>query len=412
MVYILTNLKVLLITIVAVIILSLSYIGLGYILRSPEMLELTFDEYKIPFSSLGRNLYAKLYWDETLSFSEDSVRKRYDYVDFFHGNTWHEYAANKGNMNAQFYLAKEISVYPYNYQGALNNGHDYNKDASYKLYWLSKAADQGHNEALDSLGVLYERGAVSFPPDTMAALKYYKIASDKGDLFAITRRGGLMVALNDTTGLALLRKADSQGYIPASIELGKFYYPSGTTPNKYSNRDLSIFYFNKASKDDKSGVADYYRGWLNSNRLYYDTDTETMELFLSSAKKGYTPAKYMLGYLTVILNSVNIGAHRLSTPPYQYRIDSFDKFCKKDRENKIECKTYYSSIKKVGYHTYCGWAWLIIAAEDGHKDALYYIEEHKDNQILRDVLSCRHSRIESTIYGTIQSNVESTDGSK
>lgn len=364
------NLKILLLTMTIAMSVSILYIGLGYALKSHKMLRYMFSDPGIPFHTLGQNLYAKLYWDATLSQPEDSVRKefgigtrydikpKFDHIDnFYSHSSRHEYAAKKGNKNAQFYVGT----------------HAY--EVQEKIMWLNKAAEQGHIGAIDSLGVLYARGANGLTPDTILAMEYFARASEQGDLFAMTKRGTLLIARNDTTGLKWLREADSKGYVQATIELGKFYWP-GTT---HANIDKSIELFNRAAKSDMTGEAYYYLGKHNHNRdhgaggYYYH---ECIDSFLKSAENGYTPSKYMLGYL-----AVEYYAYKLQYPPNEYAIESFDEF----RRNNSQYK----------YSTYCGWAWIIIAAEEGDQDAINYINANNNNPILHEVLSCgRDSKIE------------------
>ena len=332
------------------------------------MLRYMFIDHRIPFHTLGENLYAKLYWAATLSQPEDSVRKEFGIpYYFFQGSSWHEYAAKKGNKNAQFYVGTDA----YKVQE--------------KIEWWNMAAQQGHIGAIDSLGVLYARGANGLTPDTILAMEYFARASEQGDLFAMTKRGALLIARNDTTGLKWLREADSKGYVQATIELGKFYWP-GTT---HANIGKSIELFNRAAKSDLTGEAYYYLGmnkhyynFDNLRRYYRDSYYECIDSFLKSARMGYTPSKYKLGLLAVEYCGSwhNRLVYILQYPPDEYAIASFDEF----RRNNSQYK----------YSTYCGWAWIIIAAEEGDPDAINYINAHNDNPILDDVLSCgRDSKI-------------------
>lgn len=364
------NLKILLPTLTIVMSVSISYIGLGYALKSHKMLGYMFIDNRIPFHTLGKNLYAKLYWDATLSQPEDSVRKEFvfPYI-FFRISSWHEYAAKKGNKNAQFYVGTHAS------------------EVQEKIEWWNKAAEQGHIGAIDSLGVLYVRGADGLPPDTILAMEYFARASEQGDLFAMTKRGALLIARNDTTGLKWLREADSKGYVQATIELGKFYWRG--TP--HANIDKSLELFNRAAKSDLTGEAYYYLGMNKLNihddwkGYYRDSYYECIDSFLKSARMGYTPSKYKLGRLAVeYCGSWHSRlVYVLEYPPDEYAISSFDEF----RRNNSKYKTTYS--------TYCGWAWIIIAAEEGDPDAINYINANNNNPILHDVLSCgRDSKIE------------------
>ena len=392
-------------------------------------------DYRLPFNSYGKKLYAKLYWDATLSLSkdtdgsysicamsEDSLRDTFNYDILFKTFNLeiHKYAADKGNMNAQFYIGNQIYLHPINVKHSEQEGIDDSLVAKEKIMWLSKAAAQGHVEALDSLGVLFARGASALSPDTLQAIKYFSKAAESGDVFALTKKGLLLIASNDTTGLDCLIKADSEGYVPATIELGKFYYPRGTPKNPYANKDKSKSYFSKAKNNDNTGIANYYLGWLTGGKdLYYNTPRESMEYFLRGARQGYNPSRYMLGYLTVEYGKNNRGAYWLETPPSQYSIEKFDqlrgnsKYANKGTSDSIYDHyndSYYNArMDRYNYSTYCGWAWIIIAAEDGYDEAIKYIEKHRDNKDLHKVLSCRDSNVESIIDGNKTTPNESLD---
>lgn len=430
--FVLKNSVVFVVVLICVLLISISYTGLAYALKSPQMLSYVIKDYRLPFNSYGKKLYAKLYWDATLSLSkdtdgsysifaisEDSLRYTFDYDILFitFDLEIHKYAADKGNMNAQFYIGNQIYLHPINSEYSRQVYIDDSLIAKEKIMWLSKASDQGHIEAMDSLGSLYERGALTLAPDTIQALNYFARAAERGDLFALTKKGALLVASKDTTGLKYLREADSKGYIPATIELGKFYYPQGTPKNPYANKNKSISYFSKAINNDNTGVANYYLGWLSGGiDLYYNTPRESMEYFLRGARQGYNPSRYMLGYLTVEYGERNRGTYRLETPPYQYIIESFDQLRKdskyankgtSDSESNHYNDSHYNTTRdRDNYSTYCGWAWIIIAAEDGYDEAIKYIEKHRDNKSLHKVLSCRDSHVESII------NVNKTTSNK
>lgn len=410
------NCLIFLIVLSLVLLFSISYIGLAYTFKSPNMLSCAIEDYRLPFQSYGEKLYAKLYWDATLKLSKngihvrtgklDSLRKIFDYSDLFNSDYIHEYAAEKGNMNAQFYVGNNIYLYSRPQESEITRGNiEYHKNlANKKIMWLSKASDQGHIEAIDTLGALYEKGALFFQPDTIKALKYYTKAAEKGDMFALTKKGLLLIASNDTTGLRYLRSADSKGYVPATVELGKFYYPMDTPSNPYADKVISSSYFQKAKDKDNTGIANYYLGlinglgWINGHGSLRLPLKTSMDYFLKGAQQGYNPSRYMLGYLTVELR------YKLETPPYQYMIESFDKLRRNSEYQRWRNQNPYSKdnialyeSRRDNYSTYCGWAWIIIAAEDGYDEAINYIEGHKDNTLLRKVLSCRNSKVETII---------------
>ncbi|MCM1111330.1 MAG: sel1 repeat family protein [Clostridium sp.] len=378
------NIVVLLVVLASMTGVGYLYVGIAYALDSPKMFSYVVDDSRLPFCPFARNLYAKLYWDATLTQPEDVVNQKYNYREIL--ARWydksHEYAAEKGNMNAQFFVGKNINVPAY---GAVTSSdRDYSSDVRNKIGWLTKAVEQGHIEALDSLGSLYQKGAPSLKPDTTKALMYYSRASEKGDLSAMVRLGTLMIASKDTTGLKYLRTASSIGYTPATIELGKFYYPRATPTNPYSNSTKSLAFFKKATEKDSTGIADYYLGWLyGESRIFKDTPSNSMKSFLKSAQKGYNPAKYMLGYLTIAVE--NYGALFLSKPPHNYQTPEFDELRKEIYDNTPMPEADYD------YAMYCGWTWMIDAAEDRYDRAIDFISNRRDDRILERVLSCRNS---------------------
>jgi len=100
-------------------------------------------------------------------------------------------------------------------------------DEKRALEWLSKAAEQAHEEALFQLGEMYAQGK-GLPQDDQAACACYTKAINKGHVGAQFELGlmyasGRGVPQDNKLALRRLKKAAEGGHVEAQFYLGKMY---------------------------------------------------------------------------------------------------------------------------------------------------------------------------------------------
>ncbi len=126
-------------------------------------------------------------------------------------------AAEQGHADAQ----NNLGLCYYNGLGVTQN---YTKVVT----WYSKAAEQGHADAQFNLGVMYEYGQ-SVVKNYTKALIWYRKAAEQGHAPAQNSLGlmygkGLGVKKNYTEAVKWYRKAAEQGFAAAQYDLGLCYY--------------------------------------------------------------------------------------------------------------------------------------------------------------------------------------------
>jgi len=147
--------------------------------------------------------------DDTDAFPRDYTQERY---------LTDKSKAEKGDAGAQFVMG-----YLYHRQVV-----DFVKVDSGKAFaWYQKAALQGHLQACQILGLMYQKGDGT-KADPEAAKKYYQYAADRG--LAEARYGlgllyaeGLGVPRDEELAIFWLKKADRQNFSPSSVALGIMY---------------------------------------------------------------------------------------------------------------------------------------------------------------------------------------------
>ena len=80
--------------------------------------------------------------------------------------------AQRGDSKAQYELGKRYSE---------------RKHYARASVWFRKAAEQGHPAAQNRLGVMYERGE-GVSPDLIEAYKWYTLAAEQKNTFAVANR--------------------------------------------------------------------------------------------------------------------------------------------------------------------------------------------------------------------------------
>lgn len=90
------------------------------------------------------------------------------------------------------------------------------EDDTQAVYWFRKAAEEGHREAQENLGGMYERGE-GVTQDYTEAMAWYRKAAEQGSGSATTKLGfiyqnGKLVAQDDAKALKLFRKVAEWDY--------------------------------------------------------------------------------------------------------------------------------------------------------------------------------------------------------
>ena len=116
------------------------------------------------------NIFADEFMSEFITEKEGECNKSSDIEKRF--KNYYEKAADKGNVNAQYYIGK-----------LYYKGKGIEKDYKKAFEYLKKAAEQGHVDAQYYLGKCYYDGK-GVEKDYEKAFEYLKKAADKGHIDA------------------------------------------------------------------------------------------------------------------------------------------------------------------------------------------------------------------------------------
>jgi len=149
----------------------------------------------------------------------DAVRKgneAYHRKDFAKAMQWYRQAADQGVQEAQNSIGKLYL-----------NGWGVTQDYGAAMQWFRRAADQGYTAAHYNIGLLYERGW-GVERDYGEAMRWFRKAADQGNAFAQTHIGGLYylgqgVAQDYDEALRWYHKAADQGNASAQTDIGWLY---------------------------------------------------------------------------------------------------------------------------------------------------------------------------------------------
>ena len=147
-------------------------------------------------------------------------------------------AAGQGHANAQNYLGVMYE-----------NGCGVAQDYVEAVKWYRKAAEQGEIYAQNNLGVMYQNGR-GVTQDYAEAVKWYRKAAEQGEIYAQNNLGvmyleGIGVDKNFDIAMVNFQKADAQGNMYAPWNIGRMY-ENGWGVQK--NLDMAKQWYEKAAE--------------------------------------------------------------------------------------------------------------------------------------------------------------------
>ena len=149
-----------------------------------------------------------------------------------------EKEANKGNSEAQYYLAKMY-----------DSGHGARKNINKAYYWYTKSADQGNSNAQNNLAYMFSHGEGVKKNKRKAFELYSKSATQGNDAaqynLALFYSEGIVVKQNWASAIYWFRKSAEQDYEKALNAMGIIYqFGKGVT----IDRDEAIKWYKKAAE--------------------------------------------------------------------------------------------------------------------------------------------------------------------
>ncbi|MBN2731507.1 MAG: sel1 repeat family protein, partial [Balneolaceae bacterium] len=162
---------------------------------------------------------------------------------------------------------------------------------------IDEVVNEGDDVALFYLAKLYYYG-YGVSEDQSKALKYYKIAAEKGSAKAMNNIGNMyyngssVTEESHTDGVSWFRKAAELGNPIAMRNIGLFYEENGWTTEDY---DDAQEYYLKALKAGRSRT---YRDLARLYEIY--PNTELLKVLESAAQQQNRYAQYAMGYANLM----------------------------------------------------------------------------------------------------------------
>ena len=163
---------------------------------------------------------------------------------------WYRKAADKGHAEAM----NMVGLYYGEGRGGLE------QDKTVALDWYRKAADKGHVAALYNIAVYYQNGLGGLKADKATALEWYRKAADKGNAsalynIAVNYQNGLGgLKKDEATALEWYRKAADKGHADAMNMIGRYYHEGWGWLEQ--DKAAALEWFQKAA--DKGNAAALY----------------------------------------------------------------------------------------------------------------------------------------------------------
>ena len=173
------------------------------------------------------------------------------------------------------------------------------KDEATALKWYRKAADKGHAEAMNMVGLYYGEGRGGLEQDKTVALDWYRKAADKGHVAALYNiavyyqngLGGLKAA--KATALEWYRKAADKGHADAMCMIGQYYHEGWGWLEQ--DKAAALEWFQRAADKGNAvamyNIAVYYQNGFGG--LKADKAT-ALEWYRKAADKGHADAAEMV----------------------------------------------------------------------------------------------------------------------
>ncbi len=238
-----------------------------------------------------------------------------NYVDLIHASaknedTFHQYMLARCFADGNGVTKDEVAAFNW-YRKAAEQGHDdaqnslgvcyakgvgVAKNEQEAVKWYCKAAEQGYADAQNSLGVCYAKG-VGVAKDEQEAVKWYCMAAEQGHADAQNSLGvcyakGVGVAKNEQEAVKWYCKAAEQGHVDAQNNLGRCYnYGRGIAKDEQE----AVKWYRKAAEQGHA-AAQHNLGRCYQQGVGVAKDAqEAVKWYRKAAEQGYAAAQFELG---------------------------------------------------------------------------------------------------------------------
>ena len=228
---------------------------------------------------------------------------------YYHGNgvdkddveaaKWFRKSAEQGHESAKEKLEEiNTTLATKNYQLGTDYYYGQNgktKDYSQAVIYFRQAAEMGHADAQNYLGLCYDDG-LGVDKDHVEAVKWYRKAAEQGEKYGQYNLGdnyyyGEGVDKNYVEAVKWYRKAAEQGHSSAQNNLGNRYYNGEGVEQNYTE---AVKWYRKAAEQ-----GDKYGQYNLGNRYCYGEGVdknyvEAVKWYRKAAEQGHENAKMKL----------------------------------------------------------------------------------------------------------------------
>ena len=234
-----------------------------------------------------------------------NFKKGRDYFknkDYSNAFTYFQKAADKGLSQAQYYLSYLYS-----------KGLGVDEDAKMAFEWCQKAAQQGHIYSYCWLGEKYEYGE-GVEQDYNKAFEWYSKGAENEDenaqyYLGLMYEKGNGVEKDELKAFQLVKQAAKKGHFSAREKLLSNEANNGDVESQYL---MGLLYDMRGNPDYYIKAADWYFlsarngyapaqyrvGWMYENEFCVEKDIDkAADWYLKAAKNGDADAQYKVGWM-------------------------------------------------------------------------------------------------------------------
>ena len=240
------------------------------------------------------------------------------------------------------------------------------EDEAHAAHWYRRAAEQGHAEAQDRLGFMYEIGS-GVPKIHAEAIKWYASAAEQGYAVAQCHLGdmyssGRGVPKDDALALHWYTRAAERGNSSARSSLGDMYADGECKPEGDTDAQ-AVHSFTRAAEKGNAG-AQYMLGCMYQNGWGISEDVaRAARWYANAAEQGHAKAQCRLG----LMYSSGHGVPKDEAQAVKWL-------------SRAAEMGYAEAQKELGLHYHLGRSdfsqatnWYTRAAEQGNAEAQYWL---------------------------------------
>ncbi|KAF9932233.1 hypothetical protein FBU30_008655 [Linnemannia zychae] len=180
-------------------------------------------------------------------------------------------------------------------------GFSIHQDYVTAIHWLQKAAKQGHSDAQNTLGIMFE-GGYGTPRNPAKAMEWYLQAAKQGNVKAQNNIGYLYekgegVPQDYAKAVRWILKAAHQGYDQAQFNIGVLYKYGRGVPQDFSKAMNCHGMVSKAAMQGDADAQNSIGILCEQGQGVQQDYSKAMEWLLMAARQGYAQAEYNIGVL-------------------------------------------------------------------------------------------------------------------